>query len=94
LEIKHLRQRKARLILYIGYSNDVPLKDKMLIADDSIAPKTGEKMEMVSYHLVYILNKRRITGSIGSIFNDVIDKQEPLLFAEKIWSYVRDQLLK
>jgi hypothetical protein len=34
----------------IGYSNDVPLKDKVLIADDSIAPKTEKKMEMVSYH--------------------------------------------
>jgi uncharacterized membrane protein YeiH len=44
--------------------------------------------------LVYILNKRRVTATIGSIFRDVVDTQEPLLFAEKIWSHVKDQLLK
>jgi len=34
----------------IGSSEDVPLRDKVLIADDSIGPKTGKEMEMVSYH--------------------------------------------
>ena len=34
----------------IGNSDDLPLKDKVLIADDSIGPKTGKEMELVSYH--------------------------------------------
>jgi hypothetical protein len=34
----------------IGNSDDIPLKDKVLIADDSIGPKTGKDMELVSYH--------------------------------------------
>ena len=44
--------------------------------------------------LVYILNKRRLTGSIGSIFKNVVDDQQTRLFADKIWTYVKDQLLK
>ncbi len=44
--------------------------------------------------LVYILTKRWFTGSIGSIFSDVTDEQQSFLFAEKIWNYVKDQLLK
>ena len=44
--------------------------------------------------LVYILNKRRITGSIGTIFTEVTDEHEMLLFTEKIWNYVKEQLLK
>jgi hypothetical protein len=44
--------------------------------------------------LVYILNKRRVTGIIGAIFRHVADKQQSLLFAEKIWNYVKDQLFK
>ena len=34
----------------ISMKKDVPLKDKVLIADDSITPKTGNNMELVSYH--------------------------------------------
>jgi len=34
----------------INNTGDVPLKQKVLIADDTLAPKTGKKMEMVSYH--------------------------------------------
>ena len=34
----------------VSHSNDVPLKQKTLIADDTIAIKTGKNMEMVSYH--------------------------------------------
>jgi len=44
--------------------------------------------------LVYISNKRRITGSIGSIFADVTDEHEMFLFTDKIWNYVKKQLLK
>ncbi|WP_435547985.1 transposase [Desulfobacterium sp. N47] len=34
----------------INNTADVPLKQKVLIADDTLTPKTGKKMEMVSYH--------------------------------------------
>lgn len=34
----------------INFCEDVPLSQKVLIADDSIIPKSGEKMELVSYH--------------------------------------------
>ena len=44
--------------------------------------------------LVYILNKRCITGSIGSIFADVTDEHEMFLFTEKIWNYVKERLMK
>lgn len=45
-----------RILLYLLASriivkcDEVPLKQKLLIADDSIAPKTGQNMELVSYH--------------------------------------------
>ena len=34
----------------IATTSDVPLKEKSLIVDDTIAVKTGEQMELVSYH--------------------------------------------
>ena len=34
----------------IAHSDDTPLKEKVLIADDSISPKTGKNIELVSYH--------------------------------------------
>lgn len=45
--------RKFILLLsrrIIACSDDVPLKQKPLIADDTIAHKTGKNMEFVSYH--------------------------------------------
>ena len=34
----------------IARCDDVPLEQKVLIGDDSISPKTGKNMELVSYH--------------------------------------------
>jgi hypothetical protein len=34
----------------ISHSEDTPLKEKVLIADDSISAKTGKNIELVSYH--------------------------------------------
>jgi hypothetical protein len=34
----------------IAHSDDTPLKEKVLIADDSISAKTGKNIELVSYH--------------------------------------------
>lgn len=77
--------KDAKQLLYMG-------KEQSKTFDAAIA---CHSIVMIRYLLlVYILNKRRVTGSIGSIFEDVVDTQEPLLFAERIWSYVKDQLLK
>jgi len=37
-------------IKVINFADDVPLRQKILIADDTIVPKTGNQMELVSYH--------------------------------------------
>jgi hypothetical protein len=34
----------------IAHSDDTPLKEKVLIADDSISAKTGKEIELISYH--------------------------------------------
>lgn len=45
----------------ISSTNDVPLRQKVLIADDTIVPKTGKNMEMVSYHFDH-KTKRPVLG--------------------------------
>ena len=45
----------------INKCDDVPLRQKTLIADDTIAPKTGKKMEYVSYHFDHA-KRRNILG--------------------------------
>ena len=37
-------------IKLISMNGNVPLKEKLLIADDTILPKTGKNMELASYH--------------------------------------------
>jgi hypothetical protein len=77
--------KDAKQLLYMG-------KEQSKTFDAAIA---SHSIVMIRYLLlVYILNKRRVVVSIGSIFTSVVDAQEPFLFAEKIWSYVKDQLLK
>ena len=46
----------------IASCEDVPLSQKTLIADDTIAPKSGKKMELVSYHFDHKEN-RSILGN-------------------------------
>ena len=46
----------------IAYSDDTPLKEKVLIADDSISPKTGKNIELVSYHFDHKV-RRSILGN-------------------------------
>jgi len=46
----------------IASCEKVPLSEKTLIADDTIAPKTGKKMELVSYHFDHKVN-RSILGN-------------------------------
>lgn len=37
----------------IAHSDNTPLKEKVLIADDSISAKTGKNIELVSYHFYH-----------------------------------------
>lgn len=46
----------------IASCEKVPLSEKTLIADDTIAPKSGKKMELVSYHFDHKVN-RSILGN-------------------------------
>jgi len=41
----------------IACSDDVPLRQKVLIADDSLVPKSGKDMELVSYHFDHKTNR-------------------------------------
>jgi hypothetical protein len=41
----------------IECSNDVPLTQKVLIADDSLMPKTGKDIELASYHFDHKTNR-------------------------------------
>ena len=41
----------------IGLCGDVPLREKVLIADDTIVSKTGKNMECVSYHYDHKTNR-------------------------------------
>lgn len=43
-------------------SHDVPFKQKVLIADDTLVPKSGKDMELVSYHFDH-KTKRSILGN-------------------------------
>ena len=46
----------------IAYSDDVPLRQKVLIADDSLVPKSGKDIELVSYHFDH-KTKRSVLGN-------------------------------
>ena len=46
----------------IAYSDDVPLRQKVLIADDSVVPKSGKDIELVSYHFDH-KTKRSVLGN-------------------------------
>ena len=44
--------------------------------------------------LVYIINKKRITGPIGPLFREVSEQQTFLSMAEKMWSYVKELIIR
>jgi hypothetical protein len=45
-------------------------------------------------NLLYLVNKRRIIGPLGPLFNQVSDDYLILVFAEKIWAYVKELIIK
>jgi hypothetical protein len=57
-EYFHWRTFIYRLVLkMIAACDDVPLKDKTLLLDDTIEKKTGKEMELVSYHFDHTTQK-------------------------------------
>src|SRR5512138_1530534 len=55
--------RKLALLLAcreIARTDHTPFNEKTIIADDSLLPKTGEKMELVSYHHDHRTNRSRL----------------------------------
>ena len=44
----------------IARTDHVPLKEKVLIADDSLLDKTGKNMELVSYHHDHTTNQSQL----------------------------------
>jgi hypothetical protein len=46
----------------IALCKDVPLREKVLIVDDSVSPKSGENIELVSYHFDHKV-RRSILGN-------------------------------
>lgn len=77
--------KDAKQLLYMG-------KEQSKTFDAAIA---SYSIVMIRYLLlVYILSKRRATISVGSLFENLVDIHEPLMFAQKIWGLVKEQLLK
>jgi hypothetical protein len=65
--INHERFNWRKLVYFlalkvIAHSDDTPLKEKELIADDSISAKTGKEIELISYHYDH-KSRRSILGS-------------------------------
>ena len=46
----------------IALCKDIPLREKVLIADDSVSAKTGENIELISYHFDHKV-RRSILGT-------------------------------
>lgn len=65
--INHERFNWRKLVYFlalkvIAHSDNTPLKEKVLIADDSISAKSGKEIELISYHYDHKV-KRSILGN-------------------------------
>ncbi|MBF0412779.1 MAG: transposase, partial [Desulfamplus sp.] len=77
--------KDAKQMLYMG-------REQSKTFDAAIA---SYSIVMIRYLLlVYLMNKRTVANTIGTIFRDVVDEQQMLLYSEKIWNIVKEQLFK
>ncbi len=65
--LNHERFNWRRLVYFlalkvIAHSGETPLKEKVLIADDTVSAKSGSKIELVSYHFDHKV-RRSILGN-------------------------------
>jgi hypothetical protein len=55
----------------------------------------GNSLVMIRYLLlIYILSKRRIQGPIGPLFREESNNQSFLMFAQSIWTHVKELIIK
>ena len=77
--------KDAKQMLYLG-------KEQSHTFDAAIA---GYNIVMIRYLLlVYIINKRRIIGPIGPLFRQLSEAHLFLSTAEKVWTYVKELIIK
>ena len=77
--------KDAKQMLYLG-------KEQSNIFDATVACYS---IMMLRYLLlVYILNKNNITTPIGPLFRHLAEEQSISYFAEKIWAYVKELIIK
>lgn len=77
--------KDAKQMLYLG-------KEQSHTFDAAIA---GYNIVMIRYLLlVYIINKRRIIGPIGPLFRQLSEEHLFLSMAEKVWTYVKELIIK
>ena len=44
--------------------------------------------------LVYILEKRRLTGPVGPLFRELSDNQSMLMMAQSLWANVKELIIR
>ena len=77
--------RDAKQMLYLG-------KEQSSTFDATV---TSYSLVMIRYLLlVYILNKRRLTGPIGPLFREISEDQTMLVLSEKIWAYIKELIIR
>jgi hypothetical protein len=77
--------KDAKQLLYMG-------KEQSSTFDAMVA---GNSLVMIRYLLlIYILSKRRIQGPIGPLFREESNNQSFLMFAQSIWTHVKELIIK
>jgi len=77
--------KDAKQMLYLG-------KEQSKTFDATVA---GYSIVMLRYLLlVYIISKRRIIGPVGPLFRQLSEKQTFLHMAEKMWTYVKELIIR
>ena len=77
--------RDAKQMLYLG-------KEQSNIFDALVA---SYSLVMIRYLLlVYILGKRRLSGSVGPLFRQLSDDQSLLVMAQALWANVKELIIR
>ena len=77
--------KDAKQMLYMG-------KEQSKTFDAVVA---SHSIVMIRYLLlIYIINKRRITGPVGPLFREIAEQQTFLVMAEKMWAFIKELFLK
>ena len=77
--------RDAKQMLYLG-------KEQSNTFDAAIACYSMVKIRYLL--LVYIINKRRMTGPIGPLFREIFEEHSLLLLTERLWENVKELIIR